>query len=69
MTKRRKALKFQVSTEDEMAGWHHRLNEQRTKPEENNSRGKTRDLFRKIGDVKRTVCLRMGTIKDINNID
>ena len=31
--------------------------------------GKTRDLFRKIGDIKRTFCPKMGTIKDINGRD
>ena len=36
---------------------------------ENNRRGKTRDLFRKTGDIKGTFCLKMGTIKDINGID
>ena len=45
------------------------FNEQRIKLEENNSRGKTRDLFRKIRDVKRTVYPRLGTIKDINSRD
>ena len=34
--------------------------------EENNRRGKTRDLFKKIGDIKETFCPKMGTIKDIN---
>ena len=28
--------------------------------------GKTRDLLRKIGDIKRTFCPKMGRIKDIN---
>ena len=32
--------------------------------EENNRRGKTRDLFRKIGNIKRTFRPKMGTIKD-----
>ena len=36
---------------------------------ENNRRGKTRDLFRKTGDIKGTFCLKMGTIKDINGRD
>ena len=30
---------------------------------------KTRDLFRKIGDIKGTLCPRMGTIKDRNGRD
>ena len=45
------------------------FNEQCIKLEENNRRGKTRDLFRKIGDIKGTFCLKMGTIKDINGRD
>ena len=32
--------------------------------EENNRMGKTRDLFKKIGDFKGTFHARMGTIKD-----
>ena len=36
---------------------------------ENNRRGKTRDLFRKTGDIKGTFCLKMGTIKDRNSRD
>ena len=36
------------------------------KLEENNRRGKTRDLIRKIGDIKGTFCPKIGTIKDIN---
>ena len=30
---------------------------------------KTRDLFQKIGDTKRTLHARMGTIKDRNSMD
>ena len=36
---------------------------------ENNRIGKTRDLFKKIRDTKRTFCAKMGTIKDRNIID
>ena len=32
--------------------------------EENKSMGKIRDLFKKIGDIKRTFHARMGMIKD-----
>ena len=32
--------------------------------EENNIIGKTRDLFKKIGDTKRTFHAKMGSIKD-----
>ena len=31
--------------------------------------GKTRDLFKKIGDIKGTFNARMGTIKDRNGKD
>ena len=31
--------------------------------------GKTRDLFKKIGDIKGTVHVRMGKIKDRNGMD
>ena len=40
------------------------LSEQCKKIEENNRMGKTRDLFRKIGDTKKTFHAKMGTIKD-----
>ena len=37
--------------------------------EENNRRGKTRDLFKKIRDTKGTFHANMGTIKDRNGMD
>ena len=37
--------------------------------EENNRMGKTRDLFKKIRDTKRTFHAKMGSIKDINGMD
>ena len=40
------------------------FNEQCLKLEENNRRGKTRDLFRKIGDIKGTFHPKMDKIKD-----
>ena len=39
------------------------------KSEENNGMGKTRDFFKKTGDIKGTFHARMGTIKDINGKD
>ena len=45
------------------------FNEQYIKLEDNSRRGKTRDLFRKIGDIKGAFCSKMGTIKDINGRD
>ena len=37
--------------------------------EENNRMGRTRDLFKKIGDTKGTCHAKMGTIKDRNSKD
>ena len=37
--------------------------------EENNRMGKTRDLFKKIRDTKRTFHAKMGSIKDRNYRD
>ena len=37
--------------------------------EENNRMGKTRDLFKKIGDTKGTFHAKMGLIKDKNDLD
>ena len=34
--------------------------------EENNTRGKTRDLFRKFGNIKGDFCPKMGKIKGKN---
>ena len=39
------------------------------KIEENNTLGKTRDLFKKIRDTRRTLHAKMGTIKDRNGRD
>ena len=43
------------------------LNKQCKEIEKNNRMEKTRDLFKKIGDIKRTFHARMGMIKDRNN--
>ena len=37
--------------------------------EENNRKGKTRDLFKKIRDIKGTLHAKMGSIKDRNGMD
>ena len=37
--------------------------------DENNRMGKTRDLFKKIRDTKRTFHAKMGSIKDRNGMD
>ena len=37
--------------------------------EESNRMGKTRDLFKKIGDIKGTFHASMGTIKNRNHMD
>ena len=45
------------------------LREQCKEVEENNRIKKTRDLFKKIGDIKGTFHARMGTIKDRSGKD
>ena len=45
------------------------LNEQCKEIEENKKMGKTRDLFKKIGDNKETFHAKMGTIEDRNGMD
>ena len=45
------------------------LNDQCKEIEENNRMGKTRDFFKKIGDIKGIFHARMGTIKDRNGKD
>ena len=45
------------------------LSDQSKELEENNRMGKTRDLFKKIRDTKRTLHAKMGSIKDRNGID
>jgi len=43
--------------------------EQCIKLEENNRRGKMRDLFRKIGDTKGTLHPKVGAVKERNGTD
>ena len=45
------------------------FNEQCKEIEENNRMGKTRDLFKKIGDTNGTVHARMGMMKNRNSKD
>ena len=45
------------------------LSDQCKEIEENNRMGKTRDLFKKIGDTEGTFHAKMGTIKDRNGMD
>ena len=45
------------------------LSDQCKEIEENNRMGKTRDLFKKIRDMKGTFHVRMGSIKDRNGMD
>jgi len=45
------------------------LSDQCKEIEENNRMGKTRDLFKKIGDIKGTFHTKMGTLKDTNGMD
>ena len=45
------------------------VSDQSKEIEENNRMGKTRDLFKKIRDTKRTFHAKMGSIKDKNGMD
>ena len=45
------------------------LGDQCKEIEEDNRMGKTRDLFKKTGDIKRTFHAGMGTIKDRDSKD
>ena len=45
------------------------LSDQCKETDENNRMGKTRELFKKIGDTKETFHAKMGTIKDRNGVD
>ena len=45
------------------------LSDQCKEIEENNRMGKSRDLFKKIGDTKGTFHAKMSTIKDRNGMD
>ena len=45
------------------------LSDQCKEIEENNEMGKTRDLLKKIRDIKGTVHAKMGAIKDRNGMD
>ena len=45
------------------------LSDQCKEIEENNRMGKTRDLFKKIRDIKGTFHVKMGSIKDRNGMD
>ena len=45
------------------------LSNQWKETEENNRKGKTRDLFKKISDTKETCHAKMGSIKDRNGMD
>ena len=45
------------------------LSDQCKQIEENNRMGKSRDLFKKVRDYKRTFHIKMGTIKDRNGMD
>ena len=45
------------------------LSNQYKEIEENNRRGKSRDLFKKIRDTEGTFHAKMGTIKDRNGMD
>ena len=45
------------------------LSDQCKEIEENNRMGKTRDLFKKTGDTKKTFHAKIGSIEDRNSMD
>ena len=45
------------------------ISAQGKKTEENNRKGATRDLFKRIRDTKGTFCAKMGSRKDRNGMD
>ena len=72
ITKERKEAKskgereryIQLNADCQRTAWSNKkafFNEQCIKLEENNRRGKTRDLFRKTGDIKGTFCPKRWT--------
>ena len=56
---------FQIARRDKKAF----LSDQCKEIEENNRMGKTRDLFKKIRDIKGTFHAKMSTIKDRSGMD
>ena len=56
---------FQIARRDKKAF----LSDQCKEIEENSRMGKTRDLFKKVRDNKRTFHAKMGSIKDRNGMD
>ena len=58
--------KFQIITRRDKKTF---LSEQCKEIEENNRMGKTRDLFKKIRDIKGTFHAKMGSMKDRNCMD
>ena len=60
------------SAEFQRKAWRNKkafLSDQCKQIEENNRRGKTRDLFKKIRETKGIFHAKMGTIKDRNGMD
>ena len=57
------------SSKEEQGGKKAFKNEQYHETEENNRMGKTRDLFKKIRDIKGRFHAKMSSIKDRNGMD
>ena len=63
---------IQLNADFQRTAWSNKkafFNEQCIKLEENNRTGKTRDLFRKIGNIQETFLPKMGTLKHRNGRD
>ena len=70
--KREKERYTHLNTEfQRIASWDEKpfLSDQCKEIEENNRKGKSRDLFKKIRDTKGKFHAKMGTIKDRNGMD
>ena len=72
MEKRRKGKIYHLNAEFQRIARRDKkafLSDQCKEIEENNRKGKTRDLFRKIRNTKGTFHAKMGSIKDRNGMD
>ena len=61
-----------MNAEFQRIAWRHKkafLSDQCKEIEENNRMGRTRDIFKKIRDIKEPFHAKMGTIKDRNGMD
>ena len=70
--RRKEKIYIYLTAEFQKIAWRDKkdfLSDQRKEIEGNNRMGKTRDLFKKIRDIKGTFHAKMGSIKDRNGMD